>query len=1098
MLAIEMILGALTGYFTNDIAIRQLFAKNGVVVRERAQFTEMIVQVLQEQIIDEKTVQSLEENPEVAMLVERALRTFFTEELPFALSDCTLADVDTDGALRCVFQAQMKMLDFSQVKLDEQVIKAQLQALSEDVAFRTSVATGLANLSALSPATLGFSAWVEKKIAHFQTMDADAFGAWLSRLETYVADRISALWLEASTNSPLCLRDILGMDGTHLLGLCEDLILSGYQAQHTRWLDVLKDTSLQSQLYTFSERFLKDMAVRYLPTLIEVFIPLLIKDRAQIEQMLLECVEESGEGSIFCEAITGILQKKFKEYDDEKLLTMAKAFTQGEQRAALCEKVAQFLQSWVVRAIDEWRQLAVDDAERVAMLHKQLDTWRPFAVSALDRLLALPLRRLFTAKSAQELRRLVFEALAKLLRPEMVQALYAKHVMPALARPFADTLLTQTRRDQLAGALFQRMKTGDLTFLAQLAPQKATLQEALYALFDDWYTSPLARFFCETGSSIPYGALAETFRKIIFSNMRPFLGQITEEHLNALSHAEIRALILGMIGHEMRPLAYLGGGIGAAAGVATGVAMEMSGVAPDPDQVAAFMAARTGMYGVVGYGTNVAAVNGLFRPYRKTLGFQGLMSKKQGRFAEKMKDLAAEYIINDSIWNEQIQRLSVKLNDDFIQILQQGRRALYKANQARIMIFFEKTIKAQAGRWLYNGLDQRHLIDLIKSTITFRSLTAAVIELAGRQHIYKKSAGRLSMLEANTERVSAFLLGKMQGITATQWEKTVNYALSLITMPTSSSLYDRVWQYFASLYDKLPTLLLTQQDVLATGCDAVLRKQLSFTSMLGYRMAGGKHFVEAVVHTFLTQKLPGYLVSRQALFSEGATYWLKGEFAGKSILDCGLTLSASDGEWLHALCQSLQQASVSQVLFKGLRHIEALPEDIELRVIQAALDATGVFLKKQNFEGVWQSVDWRQILSRLGAPVVLFGEGMMKDVSLNTLLSLPEGRLQTIITEFLTLDEYAATQCTMLAERLWQMLSPVCMAALSREGRALVILIDVPGLVEDRINSLSPQLLEELIRGIAQPYFTRVERMGWLGAVVAVPATVISRLLGGF
>ena len=50
MLAIETILGALTGYFTNDIAIRQLFAKNGVVVRERAQFTEMIVQVLQDQI----------------------------------------------------------------------------------------------------------------------------------------------------------------------------------------------------------------------------------------------------------------------------------------------------------------------------------------------------------------------------------------------------------------------------------------------------------------------------------------------------------------------------------------------------------------------------------------------------------------------------------------------------------------------------------------------------------------------------------------------------------------------------------------------------------------------------------------------------------------------------------------------------------------------------------------------------------------------------------------------------------------------------------------------------------------------------------------
>ena len=82
MLAIETILGALTGYFTNDIAIRQLFAKNGVVVRERAQFTEMIVQVLQDQIIDEDTVRALAENPEMAMMFERFLRTLLTEELP--------------------------------------------------------------------------------------------------------------------------------------------------------------------------------------------------------------------------------------------------------------------------------------------------------------------------------------------------------------------------------------------------------------------------------------------------------------------------------------------------------------------------------------------------------------------------------------------------------------------------------------------------------------------------------------------------------------------------------------------------------------------------------------------------------------------------------------------------------------------------------------------------------------------------------------------------------------------------------------------------------------------------------------------------------
>lgn len=65
MLAIETLLGALTGYFTNDIAIRQLFSKNGMVVREREQFTTLIVQVLKNKIIDADTMDALRERPEM-------------------------------------------------------------------------------------------------------------------------------------------------------------------------------------------------------------------------------------------------------------------------------------------------------------------------------------------------------------------------------------------------------------------------------------------------------------------------------------------------------------------------------------------------------------------------------------------------------------------------------------------------------------------------------------------------------------------------------------------------------------------------------------------------------------------------------------------------------------------------------------------------------------------------------------------------------------------------------------------------------------------------------------------------------------------------
>ena len=162
MLAIETILGALTGYFTNDIAIRQLFAKNGVVVRERAQFTEMIVQVLQDQIIDEETVRALAENPEMAMMFERFLRTLLTEELPYALSDCALADIDSDGALRQLAVAHIQSLDLADARFDSAALAKRLDAVFTDDAFVQSAALALANLAKCSLSELGAGALVKR------------------------------------------------------------------------------------------------------------------------------------------------------------------------------------------------------------------------------------------------------------------------------------------------------------------------------------------------------------------------------------------------------------------------------------------------------------------------------------------------------------------------------------------------------------------------------------------------------------------------------------------------------------------------------------------------------------------------------------------------------------------------------------------------------------------------------------------------------------------------------------------------------------------------------------------------------------------------
>ena len=1098
MFAIETLLGALIGYFTNDIAIRQLFAKNGVVVRERAQFTEMIVQVLKEQIIDEETVQTLSENPEVAMLFGRALRAFISEELPFALSDCALADIDDEGDLYEVMAAHVEALDLSGVALDSEVVDERLAVLAKDDVFRQSLAEGLEKLAQLSPDDIGIGPWLMTKLALFGAMDAPALAAWLDGCEQHVRAQITALWQKEATS--LSLQDVLGMNGTALAQLGAELLLSGQKAQHTRWLDLLKDPSLQEHFYVLAERVLNEVLGRELPALISAFASFLQENRTAIEQMLLDSVAECGESAMFCDIASGILQKKFaeKKNGEDWLSALLSQLSQEEKRNVLCEKLTQFLLSWVVQAIDRWRQLAVDDEENVEALRTQLARLRPLVVAFLDAVLALPLGRLVPEKAAQALCGMAFRALRAHLTPEKLGAWLNAQLVPILSQPLSEGLLTPARQEKIVQALLERLAAGGVMEKTGGRHDAALVKKGLYAAIEGIYTIPMARLCCQIGQLLPYKDIAGSLQKSAFSKLRPFLGELTREHLDALSHAEIRELVLDMLGREMRPLAYLGGGIGAAAGAATGVAMEMSGVTPDPDQLAMLMAARTGLYGVVGYGTNVAAVHGLFRPYKRTLGMQGLMCKKQARFAEKMKELAASYIINESIWNEQVARLAQTLDAEFDTLLEDGARSLRESHQKNILTALKSWGKAQVGRWLYGAMDKRRLAQTLSQALPQAALHEVCARAFAAHHPYKQAVSRLAMHGAKSGRLSALALKKLQSVDAETWCDRGNKLLGLGTFPATRDYYEKLWQWALPYYKKVPELLLSQKAELVAMADAAITKQLSFTTLLGYRMAGGKRFVGAVLQVLLERKLPPFLFAQEENVARTAIDWLAGALAGKNALALGVSVSVDEGAWLEELAQRLDVTQLQQGLLTLFKHMQAVPDALETRLIDALLGQAMTLIHNQTLQEAWAAVNWQRLLAPLAPAGHAASDILLKDVSLDALFSLPEGRLEKLLAEALVLHEGEAEKVLHTLRTLWQIVSPPALATLSREGRTLLLLVDVPGLVEERINGLSPELLEALIRGIAQPYFTRVERMGWLGAVVAVPATVLSRLLGGY
>lgn len=1105
MLAIETILGALTGYFTNDIAIRQLFAKNGMVVRERAQFTDMIVKVLQEQIIDEETAQSLGEQPEMAAMFEQFIRDLLTEELPYAMSDCALADLDTDGAGYRLLREKLAALDVSDVSLNAEAIHAEIAALLETAPMRLAMQDALAQAGALSLEKLGLGRSLAGRLAVLARLDQAGLNQWLEQWEARVQAACAAAW--SSHDAALRVKDVLPVDGTTLEACLEQFLLSRQAAKEARWLDVLKDPAFQEHLYVLTERLLDTLLTEHLSSLVETFKPLLVEDRARIEQMLLESVTDCPEmGDFFREAVLAALQAKFAETTEGKdwLSAFLDKVLAPEHYEDYCHALAQFLLSWVVREIDHWRQVGIDSEDAIAALRQRMLKGRALLIELLNIFLDQPLARVLTPQLMERIVRGLFAYAKAHLTPDQMQA-WSALVSGWLARPFADYVLSTQQQEALLDSLSRWWQVQGRGWLAQWPLTGASLKDAVQELLEWLYLQPLSRLLCSGKTSLPYAELAVLLKDMAFTELRPFLGKITKEQIDALSQQEMRELALDMIGREMRPLAYLGGGIGAVVGAATGVAMEASGVTPDPDQVAALMAARIGMYGVVGYGTNVAAVKGLFRPYKKIGCFQGLISKNQSRFAHKMSDVAASYMINDEIWAAQVRRFSDYIDDHFDTLLARSARYFGDVSHGRWQPLLEKMAEQQAGAWLGRVLDRDRVGRLLCASWARCDGVRLLGEWAASRGVYRKGVQRLAMREAANGSLTRAFTQTLHAVPQEAWTDYGNAMLHALVLPTEEKAYRNLWQRCLPYYRSLPAFCCQHVDDFAAMIDAALQPRLSLPLQLGYHMAGGRQLVTAVLRVFFGEKLPVYWQEREDAAADAAVSWMKQQLAGRSLADAGVTFSDNEGAWLSATLAAYSEAQFAPVVLAVFQWQDQLSAAQEAHIVsaltQGLLDAWPALLEEPaaaSWQKMWQHVAWEPVTKAMAPVLNVAGQRLVHVSAYDALLSLPDGRLRQLGRELITLDAAQAQVCSALAKQVWAMLSPACVSYLTLEGRSLLALIDVPGLVEARINALSPQVLERLIRDIAQPYFTRVERMGWLGAAVAVPATVISRALGGF
>ena len=83
----EIFFGALTGYMTNDTAIRSLFQPGGVIEKTRDDFAREAGNLLEEQVLTRAVLEEQLAGEEVQKAIAAALEEFLSERLPEAFGE---------------------------------------------------------------------------------------------------------------------------------------------------------------------------------------------------------------------------------------------------------------------------------------------------------------------------------------------------------------------------------------------------------------------------------------------------------------------------------------------------------------------------------------------------------------------------------------------------------------------------------------------------------------------------------------------------------------------------------------------------------------------------------------------------------------------------------------------------------------------------------------------------------------------------------------------------------------------------------------------------------------------------------------------------
>ncbi|MDD2494502.1 MAG: DUF445 family protein [Tissierellia bacterium] len=263
-----------------------------------------------------------------------------------------------------------------------------------------------------------------------------------------------------------------------------------------------------------------------------------------------------------------------------------------------------------------------------------------------------------------------------------------------------------------------------------------------------------------------YENSSEAIRNFVINNMDYWISgsvkAIVFENLNKLNDDELVDFANDFIGRELQPIMYFGGILGALAGLI------LAFIQNAPTDFGLFTIGNMITYALVGFITNVIAINMIFKPYKEIKWLSkipflrnfslGYIVKNQQVFAENTSHFVNNTLLRKESINELFSKYEETIKSTLYSNIEKNDFSLFQrllnnnlikiiSNSSKFTIDFAKKNKKNISHYLFNLLKATKISTLINNNFKFKIINFAKNNILKCNKKFSKYA--ISKLKSN-------------------------------------------------------------------------------------------------------------------------------------------------------------------------------------------------------------------------------------------------------------------------------------------------------------------------------------------------------------